>query len=282
MKVLTLPEALALKLVVVHETGSVNELAVENLSVDHDVFIHSGDIVKGGRQDRMVGQDMLLPPRSGRVPLGSFCVEQGRWSRRGAESPAAFGSADKMVIGNALKMAARRDGDQGQVWREVSKVQAKLSAGVSEAVASEVSPSSLQLALENPKVRATTESYVEALIGSPRRPQDIVGCVFAINGRVTSAEVYASSALFQALWPRLLRSAAAEAIGEGVPRDGAQKVTAADARAFLAGTDQAAPTTRDLDPRVRLVTRESEGVILFETRDRAEADAPVHRSYLAK
>jgi hypothetical protein len=83
---ITLQEAMAQKKVVVHETGQVNELAVENVSADADVYIQSGDIVKGGRQDRMISQDFIVPARSGKVPIASFCVEQGRWSRRGTES----------------------------------------------------------------------------------------------------------------------------------------------------------------------------------------------------
>src|SRR5262245_64584891 len=56
---LTLQEAIAQKKVVVHETGQVNELSVENVSADADVYIQSGDIVKGGRQDRLISQDFI-------------------------------------------------------------------------------------------------------------------------------------------------------------------------------------------------------------------------------
>ena len=46
--------------------------------------------MKGGRQDRVVTVSFLLPPKSGKVPLASFCVEQGRWSARGTEKSAHF------------------------------------------------------------------------------------------------------------------------------------------------------------------------------------------------
>src|SRR5579872_4217150 len=55
-KFLTLGEAMDQKKVVVYETGNVNELAIENLSSE-DVYIQSGDIVKGGRQDRVFPDD---------------------------------------------------------------------------------------------------------------------------------------------------------------------------------------------------------------------------------
>src|ERR1700716_3551530 len=47
--ILTLQEALAQKQAVVHETGNVNQLSVENISPDREVYIQSGDIVKGGQ-----------------------------------------------------------------------------------------------------------------------------------------------------------------------------------------------------------------------------------------
>ena len=59
----------------VYETGTVGELQIENLG-DLDVFIQAGDILKGGRQDRVIGVDFILGKRSGRVSIPSFCVEQ--------------------------------------------------------------------------------------------------------------------------------------------------------------------------------------------------------------
>src|SRR4051812_46709084 len=46
--VITLQEAMERKLFRVYETGDVNQLEVENVSKTLDVFIQSGDIVKGG------------------------------------------------------------------------------------------------------------------------------------------------------------------------------------------------------------------------------------------
>jgi ARG and Rhodanese-Phosphatase-superfamily-associated Protein domain len=77
---LTLQEGLERKQAVVHETGSVAELAVENLSADEELFIQSGDIVKGGKQDRTLPYDSVVGPNSGRVRINSFCVEHGRWT----------------------------------------------------------------------------------------------------------------------------------------------------------------------------------------------------------
>ena len=77
-----LDQALEQKFVTVHETGTVGQLEVENLSDSLDLYIQAGDVVKGGRQDRTLGVDFVLPAKSGRVPIPSFCVESGRWHRR--------------------------------------------------------------------------------------------------------------------------------------------------------------------------------------------------------
>ncbi len=76
-KFLTLDEALRARKVIVHETKQVHQLAIENVSTE-EVFVQAGDIVKGGQQDRTIANDLVVPPRSGKVPLASFCVEQGR------------------------------------------------------------------------------------------------------------------------------------------------------------------------------------------------------------
>ena len=99
---LTLGEALKQARVVVHETGFVERLEIENTG-DEAVFVQAGDIVKGGRQDRVLTVSLLIPPRSGRVAIGSYCVEQGRWSRRGAESASRFTSAEARMPSLAAK-----------------------------------------------------------------------------------------------------------------------------------------------------------------------------------
>src|SRR5262245_54888938 len=67
-KLLTLQEALEQKKLVVHETKNVGQLSVENIADDFDVFIQSGDIVKGGQQDRALGYDLIVSAKSGKVP----------------------------------------------------------------------------------------------------------------------------------------------------------------------------------------------------------------------
>ncbi len=305
---LTLDEALAKHVVRVHETGDVNQLAVENLG-DEDVFIQSGDIVKGGRQDRALTVSLLLPPRSGRVPLASFCVEQGRWTARRDEDPSTFATAAAAVPSREAKIAMKAppevmnnlmglipiagvlSGDptaaraaaadtstrQREVWKKVRTIQDRLSSSVGAPVAAPASQTSLQLALENEKLRDLQAAYVKALEAAGREGDDVVGYVFAINGKVNSADIYPSNGLFRKMWSKLLRASVTEAIGE---RDAtAEPPPAADAvMAFLDEAAKGKASEKALPADIALETRAGDKALYFETRRNG---AWVHRNYLA-
>jgi hypothetical protein len=277
---LTLQEAMVQKKVVVYETKSVNELSIQNIS-DEDIYVQSGDIVKGGQQDRMIGVDLIVPRRSGKMPIAAFCVEHGRWSVRGNEHSAVFSSSSDIVSTKEIKLAAKRSNSQGGVWESVSAVQDKLSQNVGARVNSPVSASSLQLAVENRKVQETADSYVKALSGIVNSNRDVIGYVFAINGKVNSADVYGSNQLFKKLWPKLLKANAIEAIAE-LQKDKYAPAQPEHAKTFLADGESAKASEKEVSARVGLVTAEDEKNIFFETRDRANKDAWIHRNYIKK
>ena len=279
---ITLQEALVQRKVIVRETRSVNELSIENISSE-EVYVQSGDIVKGGQQDRMMAVDLILPPRSGKIPISAFCVENGRWSKRGSEEVTVFNSSANVIAGRDLKLAAKNAESQGEVWRQVAVAQDKLSANTGTRVNGAASPTSFQLALENKQVQASADSYVKALGGIVDGKTDVIGYVFAINGKINSADVYASSSLFKKLWPKLLQASAIEAVAE-LRRGEKFAAPPADAvQGFLddspKGTDE---KQKDVSSRVQMVTRESKENVFFETRDRAKSDTWVHRNYIKK
>ena len=305
---LTLDEALAKRLVRVHETGDVNQLAVENLG-DQDVFIQSGDIVKGGRQDRALTVSLLLPPHSGRIPLASFCVEQGRWTARRNEDATTFATAASTVPSREAKIAMKAPpeavnnlmgllpvvgvlaGDptgartttvdtstrQREVWKKVRSIQDRLSSSVGAPVAAPVSQTSLQLALENEKLRDLQAAYEKALEAAGTDGDDVVGYVFAINGKLNSADIYPSNGLFRKMWSKLLRASVTEAIGE---RDAtAETPPATDAvMAFLDEAAKGNSTEKALPGDIALETRAGDKALYFETRRNGTW---VHRNYLA-
>ena len=278
---LTLQEALAQKKVIVYETKDVNELAIRNLS-NQDVYVQAGDVVRGGEQDRMISVDFIVPPKSRRIPIAAFCVESGRWNKRGNEAAASFGSSENAVATKELKLAAKSANSQQAVWEKVKVAQEKLTANLTVAVADAASPSSYELAVENSKVKETTADYVNALSGILKNKSDVIGYVFAINGHVNSADVYASRSLFVKLWPKLLKASAVEAIAEMNQAAAPKPVASETVQTFLADSERAAASGKPVTNRVKLVTREDDKNIFFETQDRAEKDAWVHRNYIRK
>jgi ARG/rhodanese/phosphatase superfamily protein len=277
---LTLQEALAQKKVRVYETKDVNELAIRNLS-NQDIYVQSGDIVRGGDQDRMISIDFIVPPRSGRMPIAAFCVESGRWSKRGEEQSAYFSSSDNAVATKQLKLAAKVANSQQAVWENVSVAQEKLGKNLGGSVSAPLSMSSFELSVEDPKVKATTAAYINALNGVIRNHADVIGYAFAINGHVNSADVYASHALFVKLWPKLLKASAVEAIAE-LQSEAKPEPVAETVQAFLDDSEQPSAKSKEVTPRVRVVTREDDKNVFFETQDRNQKDAWVHRNYIRK
>src|SRR5213080_118984 len=278
---LTLQEALVQKKVIVRETRSVNELAIENISRE-EVYVQSGDIVKGGQQDRMMAVDLILPPRSGKIPISAFCVENGRWSQRGSEAVSTFNSSGNAVASREVKLAAKMKSSQSEVWREVSVAQDKLSSNTGASVKSEASPTSFQLALENKNVQANADTYIKALGGLLEARTDVVGYVFAINGKINSADIYASSTLFKKLWPKLLQASAIEAVAElrRGERFDAPKPT--EVQGFLEDGSTGPEQEKTVSSRVQMVTRDSKDNISFDTRDRSKSGVVVHRNIIKK
>ncbi|MEQ1713626.1 MAG: DUF6569 family protein, partial [Hyphomicrobium sp.] len=353
---LTLAEALDNAAVEVRETGTVNTLEIENTS-DHDVYIQSGDIVKGGKQDRVLTMSLLLPPKSGRVPIGSFCVEQGRWAARGKEDVKAFTSAREAMPsreaklamnrpkvapaplpvagrgpvqqgrvpsyteqqtanaaqqrgdtlsgaaqqrgdtlsgaaqqrGDTLSGAAQQRGDyasgssrQSDVWAEVAKTQAKLAAGLTTAsVAAPESKSSLQLTLEHQKLKEARAAYLAALSGAAKAEGDIVGYVFAVNGKLNSADIYPSNGLFQKMWPKLLNASITEAIGE---RSASEAKAAAPVptavQTFLDAAEKGKSQENAFGKLMKQEIREADAALYVEARK--ASGGFVHRNYIAK
>ncbi len=315
---LTLQEALAKGTVNVHETGQVNELVIENTG-KNDVFVQAGDIVKGGKQDRVLTVSLLVPAGSGQVPIGAYCVEHGRWSPRGAEDAMRFNSAEKSVPSREAKLAMlapekpRRAADnrsilsepetarqtsritnqrhhrgepaprsrQSEVWAQVAKIQSALSANVNESVNSRVSASSLQLSLENQKLAETRARYIDTLKMAGVEHTDVVGVVIAINGRISSADVYPSNGLFKKMWPKLLEAAATEAIS-GNSESQAEAPPIASVQAFLTAAENGtSASASNLDSKlIDQEIRDGDKTLVVESR--RKDGGFIHRAYLAK
>jgi hypothetical protein len=273
-----LEEAMENQAGLLHETGDVNELLIENPG-DTDLFIQAGDIVKGGRQDRTLGVDFIVPAKSGKVPIPVFCVEGARWHKRRSESDVYFSKSSDFIASKKLRAAVNSKKNQGEVWASVEEDQGKLSESIGLCAKAAASPSSLQLSYEMKETAAAVEEYL-ALLESALSEKS-VGVVWAINGKLSHADIYGSPVLFKKVWKKLLRAAAFEAIGErteqavGAPRD------IAEVSAWLEEAAAAASEEENLPPRTQLSTRRAKAQLRFETRDTTVAE-PIHLSILAQ
>lgn len=307
---LSLQEAMARKLVVVRETGDVNQLEIENRGGEA-VFVQAGDILKGGQQDRVFVASLALPPRSGTLKVAVFCVESGRWAARSGEDSHTFSTSENALPSRKTKlrlagvaddqrrprvddrMRPRREPNlelpnldlrgnaQQDVWGEVQRMQADLSRNLGGSVVAPRSATSLQLSLENDRLEKELAPYVAALEAKGLAEGDILGVVIAINGRIGSGDVYGSNALFRKLWPKLLRANATEAI---MARDAEQQPNPSreTVEAFLKRADGGAAQTQ-VGNQTRRTMRESDAVVFVETQPAsAPASAWMHRNYLAK
>jgi hypothetical protein len=276
-KLLTLQEALDQKKVAVYETGQVNELAIENQSSE-EVFIQSGDIVKGGQQDRVLSTDLVLPPHSGRMPIGSFCVEHNRWTQRGSESAAQFSASNAALPSKSLKLAVREEKDQSKVWNQVAVMQDKLKPVAGAPPAS----SSMQLTLENNRVTRATGGYVAQLAAIIDGKPDVVGYAYAINGKLNSADVYASPELFRKMWRKMLEASATEAASERQTGEASTAPAATAVKAALEPADQAKEASRENAGRLTVTKRDSGKVLVFDARESDSPSESIHKSYVVK
>jgi hypothetical protein len=264
---------------------------------------------------------LVLPPRSGRIPIGAFCVEQGRWRKRGGESAARFHSAQELLPQKAAKLALATPGrrrpaqrqlrqplntsvpavaqrqlpvrqrilqrqggasQQQRVWASVRKMQSKLSRNLKTVVTSDVSRSSLQLTLEHKKLAAARDGLIASLRDRVKGKDDVIGAVFAINGKINSGDVYPSHGLFLKMWPRLVSAAATEAIAEkstkAAPKPAAMPVDKIAKFMQLAesGKTERKPLGAQLERETRVA---KDKAIVMSTR-RASGDF-IHRSYVA-
>ncbi len=199
---ITLDEGLKSGVVKVTEkkTAQVNELTIENTGDDH-LFLQEGDRVKGGQQDRTIYTSLVVPPHSGPMPLPAFCVEPRRWVA--GEQGMKFGStANPAVCPKEVRLAAKVQKDQGQVWQAVAQQkQVCLDNGLAGNT-----NSSLNESLDAPKVKRIAEEFARALDGVIADHPDAVGVAIAINGKMEEVNFYPNRAVLGKQFPRLVKS----------------------------------------------------------------------------
>ena len=215
-----------------YASAEVNRLVLVNNS-KHPLILLAGEVVTGGKQDRVVAKDRIVPAESDPVDLGVFCVEHGRW----VESSTKFDTNASVMLQPSVRKSAMADKSQQKVWDGVSEAKGKMADNLRAAApassggagggagreytyaASELGEtSSYAKARANKVMQKQVESITEPMqkayesVIKQLRNQNAVGVVVAVKGRIVWADMFASGSLLGKYWPKLLESYATEAL----------------------------------------------------------------------
>jgi len=220
--------------------ASVNQLVLINRS-NKPLVLLAGELISGGKQDRVIAKDRIVAPGAEPLPLDVFCVEHGRWS-----AGTQFASA-KIIVHPSVREKAAVDQKQTEVWAAVrGGTTARVSGDTAPAAAPQITVQNLDAAIAG---EARTESYARlyktSSVGSRVEPfaeevqrrftralkgERVVGVVVAYGGEVAWSDIFASPALFDRYWSKLLRSYVVEAMARPQSNEHA---SLDDAREFL-------------------------------------------------
>jgi hypothetical protein len=223
----TLDDALAKGKAQVREVGAdgraaaqangaqVNTLVIENKG-DVAIYVLAGTIVKGGNQDRQIGQDFIIESKQ-TVPVDAFCVEHGRWraSRDGRATGGVFAAA-RIPATSTVRAAAQYKKDQSEVWAKVAQV--------NEAHHKSAESGTLLATVDAPDVEkknAALAEKVTAFLKSAQPNDKLVGFAFAIDGQVKGARWFASHKVFTLFQGTLVNGATLDAVTAQAARKGA-------------------------------------------------------------
>ncbi len=196
----TLDEAMDKGWLKIREVGSgeVNNVEIKNNGKE-PVFILTGEMITGAKQDRMIKADVLLPPNSGWVKIEVYCVEHGRWVSVSEE----FKSGG-LVVPNTVRQSAKVNESQSEVWAEVARTQDRL--GVASGTGT------VRANYEDKEVQKSVEDYAKGFERIPKLSKSTVGIVVTTGNRIICLDLFASNDLLNILWKKLIKSYAMDAI----------------------------------------------------------------------
>ena len=258
---LTLNEAQRENLVSVREllNARVSEILVENRS-DKPLLLVGGEIVLGGKQDRIVEHDVLIPPKK-TASVKVYCVEPGRWTAQ--ELGEKFAPAKK-VVAPEVRKSAQVEKSQQLVWAYNERVQRQLPASTP------MLPSqSYRRVLTDTEVQKETEAYIRAIQSKLARDPKVCGMIVAVNGVIEWLDVFSDPSLFRKVMPSLLHSAAVQALAKRSQSKTSRIPSVSEAKAFLERTQRSQRKVDVETGHLRRERFETSAVIGFETKFKA-------------
>jgi hypothetical protein len=277
---LVLDEGMASKQVKIteYDEGNVNSLTFRN-DASRPVFLLAGEVVLGGKQDRIIGKNTIIPAKTMQeVPV--FCVEHGRWDSK----TKTFTTANALAHGRLRYQASYEN--QQDVWDEVARKnqlrKTKSATGTYRTVAKQQSNGTL----------GKREQAIEVALG--KLPADerkrMIGYVVALNGKVATVDMFGSPKLFAKLQKKLVRSYLTEAI-DIAATTAAKPPTVTDVKTFMADVDKAAEqesyATKAAHTRTKKGATAAKATVVYDfTGDAVAAPAasaaPVYQNYQKK
>ena len=221
-KFTTLKQALEQKKILVTEKGNggtVNSVTVENKSKD-TIIINCGEVIKGGQQDRVINEDMVLYPNSGKKDISVFCVEHGRWSPRnesvrnttdgyleGKAAGIAVFNATSNFSAPELRKVVIKENDQTKVWNKVAEINATNLTTTTTGTYTALD--------QSPSYNSKMNKYLAFFSPNINAEKDIVGVIVVTGDKVIGADIFANHDLFMQNLDGLLHSYISEAIISG-------------------------------------------------------------------
>lgn len=226
-----------------HPPGDeVNTLVLINHS-GRPLLLLAGEIVTGGRQDRVIGKDRIVPPDSDPIDLSVFCIEPGRWVESSPKFAPVGSGMHSFMVQPSVRSQAMVAQNQQQVWTAVhGSVDALAGSSVQSGAAPRtLATSSYAKAMQDESVSRQVDAVSAPLTGSHRealeklREEHAVGVVAAVNGHIVWADIFADTDLLAAYWDKLVRSYAAESLDPPSVPAAAQTAepTPSDAQRFI-------------------------------------------------
>ncbi len=186
-------------------SGRVNTLLIRNLSQD-TIFVMAGEVLQGGKQDRVIASDMLIAPQSGQVKLPVFCVEKGRWKYKGDETDTKFKEYYGMANEHLRNLIDRR-ANQTQIWDDVKKSNER------DHIDSETDAYTAHE--KNMEFRREEAAYLNFFQNVFEQQADVVGVVAVSGNQIEGCDVFISNQLFRQEFPKLIYSYIDDAITYG-------------------------------------------------------------------
>jgi len=235
--------------------ATVNQLVLINRS-KRPLLLLAGELVSGGKQDRVIGKDRIIPAGAPPLPLDVFCVEHGRWT-----GSAQFAAANTIVHPSVREKAAV-DQKQTEVWDAVrsgttlraspAAPSARVTArDIQGAIASNGRTEAYEQIYQSRAVGVSIDDFVNEVqrrfsqATSGLKNERVVGVVVAYGGEVAWSDIFASGDLFDHYWHKLLRSYAVEALTRPTYRQAASRDNASEFLRRLNGRE-----TQETEPGV--------------------------------